>query len=247
MVVKGTCQELEKPYLRLTKAPDPAEVRPEDVCKRAVERLKRMWGPDADYLYVRDQLKAIRQDLLVQHVRTDFTVSVYELHARIALERVRGMASVRLFQPLARRGDGVVCAREWLQGDLNEFNQCQTQLKPLRRLGLGSVEARMEFKAYKLLYVLHRGQSMQLNLELVKLTKEELAHPAVLHALEVRHALVMGDYYNFFRLYANAPNMGMYLLDGMLLRQRVLALMRIKTVYVRVHHYSSFCTVSRGV
>lgn len=28
---KGTCQTVEKPYFRLTSAPDPAEVRPEEI------------------------------------------------------------------------------------------------------------------------------------------------------------------------------------------------------------------------
>ena len=63
------------------------------------------------------------RDMLVQHIQNDHTARAYELHASIALEA----------------------------GDLNEFNQCQTQLKILHAQGLG-MERRIEFTACRLLY-----------------------------------------------------------------------------------------------
>ncbi|KAK9050258.1 hypothetical protein SSX86_030772, partial [Deinandra increscens subsp. villosa] len=83
LTVKGTCQEIEKRYLRLTSAPDPATVRPEDVLEKA---LLFVQDSQKNYLYKCDQLKSIRQDLTVQRIRNELTAMVYETHARLAIE-----------------------------------------------------------------------------------------------------------------------------------------------------------------
>ncbi|XP_069153697.1 SAC3 family protein A isoform X14 [Solanum lycopersicum] len=83
LTVKGTCQEIEKRYLRLTSAPDPATVRPEEVLEKA---LKMVQSSPKNYLYKCDQLKSIRQDLTVQRIRNELTVKVYETHGRLAIE-----------------------------------------------------------------------------------------------------------------------------------------------------------------
>ncbi|KAK1256883.1 hypothetical protein QJS04_geneDACA024123 [Acorus gramineus] len=83
LTVKGTCQEIEKRYLRLTSAPDPCTVRPEDVLEKALQMIQ---SSQKNYLYKCDQLKSIRQDLTVQRIHNELTVKVYETHARMALE-----------------------------------------------------------------------------------------------------------------------------------------------------------------
>jgi hypothetical protein len=75
-VVKGTMQELEKSYFRLTSAPDPSTVRPEPVLRRAYERLVHLLRQGKqNYFYALDQFKGMRQDCTVQHLRNDLTVS----------------------------------------------------------------------------------------------------------------------------------------------------------------------------
>ncbi|KAB2022505.1 hypothetical protein ES319_D07G216000v1 [Gossypium barbadense] len=83
LTVRGTCQEIEKRYLRLTSAPDPSTVRPEEILEKA---LLMVQNSQKNYLYTCDQLKSIRQDLIVQRTRNHLTVKVYEAHARFALE-----------------------------------------------------------------------------------------------------------------------------------------------------------------
>uniref|UniRef100_A0A0E0DSK7 PCI domain-containing protein n=1 Tax=Oryza meridionalis TaxID=40149 RepID=A0A0E0DSK7_9ORYZ len=83
LTVKGTCQEIEKRYLRLTSAPDPATVRPEHVLEKALSMVETS---QKNYLYKCDQLKSIRQDLTVQRIQNELTVKVYETHARLAMQ-----------------------------------------------------------------------------------------------------------------------------------------------------------------
>lgn len=84
----GTCTDLEKRYLRLTSEPDPAKVRPLHILRQTLEFLKKKWRKEQNYAYICDQFKSLRQDLTVQHIKNEFTVLAYEIHARIALEKV---------------------------------------------------------------------------------------------------------------------------------------------------------------
>ncbi|KAJ2829953.1 hypothetical protein GGI24_002020, partial [Coemansia furcata] len=199
--IVGTCTKLEKSYLRLTSAPDPAAVRPLPILRQTLDLLKRKWVENSDYTYICDQLKSLRQDLTVQRITNGFTVEVYEQHARIALET----------------------------NDLGEYNQCQTQLKQLYALGLPGHT--MEFLAYRILYFLYTRNKSDVNLALAAMAPTDKHDPAVQHALGVRHALATGNYFRYFQLYACAPNMGGYLMDNFADRERCSALHKMCKAY----------------
>lgn len=67
--VSGTCTDLEKDYLRLTSQADPSRVRDPATLARALTMVKRRWIDTQSYEYCCNQLKSIRQDCTVQHLR----------------------------------------------------------------------------------------------------------------------------------------------------------------------------------
>lgn len=140
----------------------------------------------------------------MQRIKNEFTVLCYESHARIALEN----------------------------GDMNEFNQCQTQLKELYQNGLGTQDCKIEFTAYRILYCVftqHQQKNsstsrIEMNSILASLTKVDKESDSVVHALHVRKAVAMNNYHSFFQSYDVAPNLNARLMDAMLNTIRLLAL-----------------------
>ncbi|KAF4552847.1 SAC3/GANP-like protein 2 [Elsinoe fawcettii] len=199
--VVGTNQSLEKAYFRLTAPPKPETVRPLEVLKKTIDLLVTKWKQDHNYTYICDQFKSMRQDLTVQHIKNDFTVRVYEAHARIALEK----------------------------GDLGEYNQCQSQLRTLYKQKLGGRPG--EFTAYRILYMIHTANRTGMNDLLADLTSTDKQNLAIKHALEVRSTLARGNYHKFFKLYEDPPNMGGYLMDMFVDRERIAAMATICRAY----------------
>ncbi|RKP24142.1 SAC3/GANP/Nin1/mts3/eIF-3 p25 family-domain-containing protein, partial [Syncephalis pseudoplumigaleata] len=200
--IVGTSQQLEKRYLRLTSAPDPTTVRPLPVLEKSLAFIRQRWQEKASYAYLCDQLKAVRQDLTVQRIKNEFTVAVYQIHGRLALEH----------------------------GDLGEYNQCQTQLRQLYEYNIPGDD--MEFLAYRILYMLHTRNSADIIAALATMTAEQKADPAVRHALDVRSAIATSNYHRLFQLYASAPNYGRFLMNQFVERERLNALAIICRAYL---------------
>lgn len=59
---------------------------------------------------------------------------------------------------------------------------------------------------------------------LAQLTPAEKSDSGVHHALQVAAALATSNYVRFFRLYNEAPNMGGYIMDHFIERERMSAL-----------------------
>lgn len=224
MTVKGTCQTLEKEFLRLTAPPRAELVRPQPVLEQHLENILTLRknikngknvrsGDEKDYNWFCSQLKAIRQDMTVQRIFNAFAVKVYESHARIALE----------------------------EGDVNEYNQSQTQLKELyellshkKKLAEGEsngLKNQNEFIAYRIIYHVfltgnkkYQGGSSDLFKIMLHLTSEQKCDPLIIHALKVRVAVADNDYYAFFRLRNECTNHGIYLLDKIVPQIRSAAL-----------------------
>ncbi|WVQ96570.1 hypothetical protein IAU59_003675 [Kwoniella sp. CBS 9459] len=192
--IRGTSTKLEKSYLRLTSEPSPADIRPLHVLQQTLQLLKTKWKDNHNYAYAVDQFKSMRQDLTVQRIKNGFTVEVYEIHARIALEAK----------------------------DLGEYNQCQTMLRQLYELGLKGHP--QEFLSYRIMYLLHTRNRSDMATLLAQLTPAEKQDPGVKHALDVHAALATSNYVRFFRLFLSAPNMSGYIMDHFVERERIAAL-----------------------
>lgn len=174
--IVGTCQKIEKEYLRLTSAPKPELVRPPQVLKQSLQHVKLQWDIRArDYDWVCRQMKSIRQDYKVQHIETIDSLLTYETHARLALEN----------------------------GDLGEFNTCVAQAQDLHGKVECEEERKDEFASYRIIYNVLVGESSYEQARLLaKLTAKERARPATKFALEVRNAFLSDNFHQFFKLCA---------------------------------------------
>ena len=186
--------------------PDPSEIRPEPILKKALKMLIKKWNnndiePKIPYNYFDEQFRSIRQDLTVQHIQTRTNVKVYEANAKIALDVY----------------------------DLEQFNQCQSALILLYNKGL--VGHNDEFFAYKILY----SSLIQENIvNILQETKEKYQEKPkeIEHALEFLNSCCSNDYIKVFQLYLTAPNRGKKLIEPFLPRLRMKCLIMISISYI---------------
>lgn len=195
--IKGTCQTLEKSYLRLTSEPDPSRVRPLLVLKKAFNLIYKKYKEGAKYPYICDQLKSIRQDLRVQLIENEFSVTVYETHARIAIENK----------------------------DLGEFNQCQTVLKNLYHLShISRSSCYHEFLSYRILYFILTKNFDQITLIKLRLSAEDKLNSNIKFSLNFLKYQISNNYYQLFKLYSTSKATTKHLLDYFINSERVRAL-----------------------
>ncbi|XP_062113629.1 SAC3 family protein A-like [Humulus lupulus] len=180
--------------------PNDELVRLEEVLEKT---LLMVQNSQKNYLYKCDQLKSIRQDLIVQRIQNQLTVKacfktslsfshVYETHARLALE-------------------------------------CQSQLQSLYAKGIEGCH--MEFAAYNLLCViLHYSNNRDLVSSMSRLSSEAKRDNAVRHALALRAAVTPGNYVMFFRLFKTAPNLNTCLMVCKISDDLYVEKMRFKAV-----------------
>ncbi|KAI6214645.1 SAC3-GANP domain-containing protein [Aphelenchoides besseyi] len=189
--IVGTCEQIEKPYFRLTAEADPSQVRPCHILVKSLERVRQRYQETGDYTSANDQLKSIRQDLITQDIRTAFAISAYECHVLLAIKHK----------------------------DREEFNQSQQQLKVLYQ-NLTKSPNRLTFTAYRLLYYVYiEGESDATELlfkfkdEIKKSTELELARKVYL-------AYTTRDYCTVLRLYKNSSSVFRQVMDFFIERER---------------------------
>lgn len=171
--IVGTCQNLEKEYLRLTNVePEPSLFRPPEVLKKSLEFCLDKFHKTRNYEYIRDQLRSIRQDLIVQDIEDEFSVLVYETVARLAIEHF----------------------------DWDNFNQSLNPLESFYAQGLGKKENIAEISAYKIMYLVGFKDKTGLYSFIPKLDEETLASSAVQFAIEAWKAVDGCPWSKFFKM-----------------------------------------------
>lgn len=202
--VVGTCMEMEKMYIRLQSMPDPATVRPERVLVKWAERLQVKYDTDeADWEWISDQFKAIRQDMVIQHIRSANAITVYETNGRLALQ----------------------------EHDYPEFYKIQSFLMGLYKDNADSRANEAEFLAYRLFYWMLNNNTVDMTKDIRNMEPQVKQHPCIKHAVQLHQALELSDYVSFFRLYSDTPNMGKSIVDTLRDRIRTRALRVILRSY----------------
>ncbi|OHT00270.1 hypothetical protein TRFO_33051 [Tritrichomonas foetus] len=176
--IVGTSTKLEKEYLRLAGDElDPSMFRPLHILKESFEYCLKKFNDNNDYEYISEQLRSIRQDLKVQHIEDQFSVAVYETHARLAIQN----------------------------DDWGNFNQSMEPLELFYKKGLGEFDHTCEFYCYRILYLVGVDDLAGLYAFIPRIEAPVLESKDVQFALKVWKIASSGEWMRFFRKMRKAP------------------------------------------
>lgn len=207
--VIGFSSDLEKSYSRSMDSVLQNNVRPVTVLEKAFTHVTAK-GAEEGPVWLADQLKAIRQDLLVQGVEGAFAWRVYDAAAKLALE----------------------------EGDKGEFTQILTQMRKMVHSPQSSAAAEyqqrsvMEYLAYRLLFTCLQRDHSALNEELLLVTPQARRFGSIKHAMLFIRAFAGQNHWKLVRLTHKAPNLGGSVIDLFLPSLRLLAYRRALKAYV---------------
>lgn len=205
--IVGKCTTLEKRYLRLTSEPNPEFVRPLPILNKAFKFImNRYTRHEVNYTYMCDQLKSIRQDMRVQMIESKFTMKVYQTHARLALEN----------------------------GDLGEFNQCQSRLFILYSKPNLKKTSYSEFVSYLILYFILTENFESITSWRLKLIQEDIQtfqDQRVQRSFQLSQNVLLGDYSNSLSIAKSINGVATNLAAPIIERERLKALMIICQSY----------------
>ena len=175
--IVGTSRALEKQYLRITGADlDPSMYRPPDVLHESFKYCMDKFNQTRNYVYIRDQLRSIRQDLTVQGIEDEFSVLVYETVTKLAIEHL----------------------------DWDNFNQSLNPLESLYADGFGKEENIAEISGYRIMYLIGFKDVTGLYSFIPLLDDNIYASKPVQFALEAWKAISQNYWPKFFQLYSEA-------------------------------------------
>ena len=205
--VVGRCTTLEKRYLRLTSEPNPDLVRPLPILNKAFKFIMNRYARhEVNYTYMCDQLKSIRQDMRVQMIENKFTMKVYQTHARLALEN----------------------------GDLGEFNQCQSRLFILYSNPSLKKTCYAEFVGYLILYFILTENFESITSWRLKLIEEDIQifqEQRVQKSLQLSQNVILGNYSKSLSIAKSINGVATNLVAPVIERERLKALTIICSSY----------------
>jgi len=182
----GVSTALERPFNRLQEKPEANVVRPEPVLKQSLtyifEKAEKFENKAESYVYLNEQLKSIRQDLVIQQIENEFALECLVTHARLCLEIPS--------EP----------------GDLGEFNKNQSLIRHLHTK-LPESDSKIEFLSYRIIYYAILRNRGWIAAELRAATTDAmLKNPVISHAIDVAIAAEQDDFSSLAVLYGKCPS-----------------------------------------